>query len=136
MEDRPSLIKIRTTIGFGSVNEGTEKVHGSPMDNEDIAKIKQKFDFNPKEDFVIPNEVVLFWRDVKARNIEASNKWNQLFEEYSKQHHDLVKTQFHLRLKKLSDERITNFLQTLKISCQRTHLQIPKKQLVPAPRTF
>jgi transketolase len=74
----------------GSVNEGTEKVHGSPLDKDDIQKIKEKFDFNPNQDFVIPQEVDLFWKDIKANNSRAFTNWTRLFEEYSKHHPDLV----------------------------------------------
>lgn len=111
VEDKPSLIKVRTTIGFGSVNEGTEKVHGSPMEKEDIAKIKKKFDFNPEEDFVIPNEVALFWKDVKAKNNEVSTKWKQLFEEYSKKYPELVRSETKPRLKNFSEEKSISFHQ-------------------------
>lgn len=40
--DKPSLIKVRTTIGLGSKNQGTEKVHGSPLGAADLAAVKAK----------------------------------------------------------------------------------------------
>ncbi len=47
----------RTTIGFGSKNQGEEKVHGAPLGDADIAQLKTKFGFNPDEKFVVPKEV-------------------------------------------------------------------------------
>ena len=43
-EDKPTLIEVRTTIGKGSMLEGTNKVHGSPLTKEDITKLKEKWD--------------------------------------------------------------------------------------------
>ena len=43
-EDKPTLIEIKTVIGKGSMLEGTNKVHGSPLTKEDITKLKEKWD--------------------------------------------------------------------------------------------
>jgi transketolase len=40
--DRPSIIKIRTTIGFGSLCQGEEKVHGAPLGEKDVMQLKTK----------------------------------------------------------------------------------------------
>ena len=41
-KDKPTLIQVKTTIGKYSVNEGTNKVHGSPLEKSDITQIKEK----------------------------------------------------------------------------------------------
>ena len=46
---RPSLIKVKTVIGFGSQKQGTEKVQGAALGAEDIAQCKEAFGFDPKE---------------------------------------------------------------------------------------
>lgn len=51
------MIKVRTTIGFGSLLQGTHSVHGNPLKAGDIEQVKLKFGFDPKETFVIPPEV-------------------------------------------------------------------------------
>ena len=43
-EDKPTLIEIKTVIGKGSMLEGTNKVHGSPLTKEDITKLKEKWE--------------------------------------------------------------------------------------------
>ena len=43
VKDRPSMIKIRTTIGIGSKDQGTGKVHGSALPPDDIVEIKKRF---------------------------------------------------------------------------------------------
>lgn len=47
--DRPSLIKIRTVIGFGSTKAGTGGVHGAPLGAADTAQAKTKFGFDPSK---------------------------------------------------------------------------------------
>ncbi len=52
---RPSLIKIRTHIGYGSPNKiDTAAAHGSPLGAEELKLVKKGFGFNPDESFVIP----------------------------------------------------------------------------------
>jgi transketolase len=55
--DKPTLIKVRTTIGFGSKNQGEEKVHGAPLGKDDLAATKVKLGFNGEEFFHVPPEV-------------------------------------------------------------------------------
>ena len=55
--DKPSIIKVTTTIGFGSKKEGTEGVHGAPLGADDIAQLKTKMGFDPTKSFVTPEEV-------------------------------------------------------------------------------
>jgi transketolase len=54
------LYNIRTTIGFGSLNAGEEKVHGAPLGDADIAQLKSKFGFNPDDKFIVSKEVCFF----------------------------------------------------------------------------
>jgi len=81
--DKPTMIKVRTTIGFGSSKQGTEKVHGSPLGADDVKSVKQKLGFNPEETFVIPNDVKGLYAKKKLEGIEAEKNWNQLFEKYA-----------------------------------------------------
>lgn len=55
--DRPSFIKVRTTIGFGSKKAGTHDVHGSPLSEEELADAKSKLGFDPAKKFFVPEEV-------------------------------------------------------------------------------
>ena len=80
---KPSIIKIRTTIGFGSVNQGEEKVHGAPLDKDDIIQIKKKFGFNPEEHFAVPADVKKFWNEITLKNAASEAAWKKLYQEYS-----------------------------------------------------
>jgi len=81
--DKPTLIKVRTTIGFGSSKQGTEKVHGSPLGGDELKSVKTKFGFNPEEFFLIPNEVKERYAQKKAEGAELEKKWNELFNKYA-----------------------------------------------------
>ncbi|KAI8803515.1 Transketolase, thiamine diphosphate binding domain-containing protein [Cladochytrium replicatum] len=80
--DRPSIIKIRTTIGFGSKSQGEEKVHGAPLGAEDIKGVKAKFGFDPSESFVVSQEVYDFWKSVQSGAEQEVAKWDALFASY------------------------------------------------------
>ncbi|KAI8368982.1 transketolase [Blakeslea trispora] len=80
--DKPSLIKIRTTIGFGSLLQGEEKVHGAPLKDDDIKQIKEKFGFNPDKKFEVPSDVYDLYHKRAEEGAEYEAKWNKLFKEY------------------------------------------------------
>ncbi|ORX50099.1 transketolase TktA [Hesseltinella vesiculosa] len=87
--DKPSLIKIRTTIGFGSLNQGQEKVHGSPLTDDDIVQVKQKFGFDPSQKFVVPQQVYDEYHAITARGDKAKQAWMALLEQYCAKYPDL-----------------------------------------------
>ncbi|CAG8483796.1 10454_t:CDS:2 [Paraglomus occultum] len=84
--DKPSIIKIRTIIGIGSKNQGTEKVHGSPLNPDDIANIKTAFGFDSSKYFYIPDEVRQYWRSFSERGQKAENDWNDLLKSYKEKY--------------------------------------------------
>lgn len=57
VKDKPSVIKVTTTIGYGSLLAGTGGVHGSPLKAADIKQFKEKFNISP-EPFFVPKEYV------------------------------------------------------------------------------
>lgn len=81
--DRPSIISVKTTIGFGSSKQGTEKVHGSPLGEDDVKKVKTLFGFDPEKTFHIPDEVKEYYLKKKEEGKEIEAKWNKMFGEYS-----------------------------------------------------
>ncbi|MDY3005670.1 transketolase [Anaerococcus porci] len=81
-ENKPSLIEIKTIIGYGSQNQGTNKVHGAPIGKEDFdfAKKSYKWEY---EDFKIPKEVYKkFEEEIIKRGKEKNKKWNELLSQY------------------------------------------------------
>lgn len=99
--DKPTLIKINTTIGFGSEKQGTAEVHGSPLGKEDLQKVKIKFNLNPDKNFDIPEDILLHYRKAKKRGQHLISEWNQLLKKYKIKYPDL-----HLQL----NRRIKGYL--------------------------
>lgn len=90
--ERPSLIKVRSRIGYGSPNKhDTAAAHGSPLGTDEVRLVKENFGFDPDKNFIVPNEVLDLYR--KAGKKSASNEadWNELYKNYKKQYPDLAK---------------------------------------------
>ena len=83
-DEKPSLIEIKTVIGFGSENQGTNKVHGAPLGQDDFGKAKKVYGWE-EEDFSVPEEVYQDFRDtICQRGDEANKAWDELLKTYSK----------------------------------------------------
>ncbi|KKA26449.1 hypothetical protein TD95_000145 [Thielaviopsis punctulata] len=81
--DKPSIIKLRTTIGYGSLLQGTHSVHGSPLKAEDIKQLKTKFGFNPEQSFSVPQEVYDLYAKHAAEGAAAEQEWEAMLAKYA-----------------------------------------------------
>jgi len=89
--DKPSLIIVKTVIGYGSPKQGTAAVHGSPLGDEGIKSAKATLDWEHEESFFVPQEVKdnsLIWQE-EAQTWEDS--WNHLLEYYKITYPDCYK---------------------------------------------
>jgi transketolase len=101
---RPSLIKIRTHIGYGSPNKvDTASIHGSALGAEEVRLVKENFGFNPDECFVVPEKVLEFYRAAGAKGAPLEKDWNNLLDSYKKQYPDLAAEYESMRQGKLPD---------------------------------
>ncbi len=81
--DQPTLIEIRTIIGYGSPKvAGTNKAHGNPLGVEEATATKQVYGWHYEEDFFVPEEVKAHFNDLKQKGIEKENEWNEQFNVY------------------------------------------------------
>lgn len=79
--DKPSLIKIRTTIGFGSKLEGSAATHGAPLKPDDLAGAKESYGL-PSESFHVEEDVKKFYDD-KAKSVETKcDDWEEMYTKY------------------------------------------------------
>ncbi|KAJ6513879.1 transketolase [Mycena vitilis] len=94
-KSKPTIIKLKTTIGFGSKEQGTHGVHGSPLKADDIAALKTKFGFSPDEKFHVPKETYDAYADVAKRGAASEASWNTLLasygEKYPAEHAELTR---------------------------------------------
>ncbi|KAK9322230.1 Transketolase, thiamine diphosphate binding domain-containing protein [Lipomyces orientalis] len=90
VKDKPSIIKVTTTIGFGSKLQGTHGVHGNPLKKDDAAHVKELFGFDPNDSFVVPQEVYDLAAKQAAAGAAAEEAWNQLFAKYASEYPELA----------------------------------------------
>jgi len=89
VKDKPSMIRLTTTIGFGSKLQGTGGVHGNPLKEDDCKQVKEKFGFDPNQSFAVPQEVYDVYHKHASEGAAAEQEWNQLLEKYSSEHKEL-----------------------------------------------
>ncbi|KAJ6623427.1 transketolase [Mycena sp. CBHHK59/15] len=94
-KNKPTIIRLKTTIGFGSKQQGTHGVHGAPLKADDIVALKIKFGFSPEEKFHVPKETYNAYAEVAARGAALEAGWNTLLaaygEKYPSEHADLTR---------------------------------------------
>jgi transketolase len=89
--ERPTLVAIRTTIGYGSPHKaGTHKAHGSPLGVEEVALTKKALGWEWQEPFFVPKEALEQFRRAVERGVHQQAEWERRFEAYAKEHPDLA----------------------------------------------
>jgi len=89
--NRPSLIKVRTHIGYGSPNkQDTAAAHGSALGADEVRLVKENFGFDPDKSFVVPDEVLNYYREAGAKGIEKEKEWNILYNNYKEKYPELA----------------------------------------------
>ncbi|GFP97888.1 transketolase chloroplastic [Phtheirospermum japonicum] len=84
--DKPTLIKVTTTIGFGSPNKANSySVHGSALGSKEVEATRQNLGW-PYEPFHVPDDVKSHWSRHTAEGAAFEAEWNAKFAEYSKKY--------------------------------------------------
>ena len=87
---RPSLIRLRTHIGYGSPHkQDTAEVHGSPLGEDEVALTKRRYGWDPAKKFHIPDEALRAFRMEVEKGERLEREWNDLFARYEAAHPDL-----------------------------------------------
>ncbi|GGN37052.1 transketolase [Deinococcus daejeonensis] len=86
--DRPTLIQVRTVIGFGSPRAGTSKAHGEPLGAEGVAETKAALGWDYPA-FTVPDEVKAHM-DARERGAKLEAEWNALMDGYRAAHPELA----------------------------------------------
>ena len=90
-KNRPSIIKLRTHIAYGCPNkQDTAGSHGSPLGEDEIKLVKQKFGWDPEKSFVVPDEVLNNMRKAVDKGKRAEKKWDKMFEKYAQSYPELA----------------------------------------------
>ena len=87
---RPSLIIVRTHIGYGSPEQDSFKAHGSPLGDQDAATTKRNLGWPEQPSFFLPDDAMRHFRSALARGQQARETWQARFDAYARQQHDLA----------------------------------------------
>ena len=91
-DSRPSLIRTRTIIGYGSPHKaGTHKAHGEPLGVEEVKLTKQNLGWPYEEPFTVPEEALATFRRAIERGRELEAEWEGRLTAFGKEHADLAK---------------------------------------------
>jgi len=87
---RPSIIAVRTVIGYGSPKAGSNKSHGEPLGAEAVVATKKFFGFPEDQSFYLPADALVNWRKAVGRGASQEAEWTTLFEGYRAAHPELA----------------------------------------------
>ena len=87
---RPSLVIVRTHIGFGSPEQDSFKAHGSPLGEEGVRKTKQALGWPVEPAFLVPDDALARMREARDRGARLEADWNARFRAYALAHRDLA----------------------------------------------
>lgn len=95
--DAPTMIEIKTKIGFGSAREGMASAHGEPLGVDNILELKKKLGYDNVEDFYVPTDVYDNFKTLGEKNAKVEEEWNALFANYCNAFPELATkwNQFH-----------------------------------------
>ncbi len=81
---KPSMITVKTKIGFGSPKEGKASAHGEPLGADNVKALKEKLGWPSQDAFYVPDEVYANYKELAKAGADAEKAWNKLFADYCK----------------------------------------------------
>ncbi|KLD62316.1 transketolase [Dyella japonica] len=86
---RPTLILVRTSLGYGSPEQDTFKAHGSPLGADSVRKTKEKLGWPVEPDFFVPEDALAHFRQALPHGAELEVSWDDRMQSYAKAFPDL-----------------------------------------------
>ncbi len=91
-QDRPSLIMVRTTIGYGAPHkQNTFEVHGSPLGPDEVKATKENLGWPLEPPFYVPDDALKHFREAVDKGKRAQDEWSKRFSAYAQAYPDLSK---------------------------------------------
>jgi transketolase len=88
--EKPSIIAVRTVIGYGSPLAGTSKVHGAAMGEKNVKETKKNLGWPEDKTFYVPEEAAKKWGEIVTNGAKYEQEWNDLFAKYKKEYGELA----------------------------------------------
>jgi transketolase len=91
-DERPSLIAVRTHIGYGSPNrQDSQKAHGQPLGEDEVRLTKQAYGWDPDRAFDVPDEVAAHFRRAVPRGEQLVADWERELDGFASEHPDAAR---------------------------------------------
>ncbi len=104
-KEKPSLIKIRTHIAYGSPNKvDTAGAHGSPLGPEEVRQTKINLGWDPDKFFYVPDDALKHFKEIGEKGKITEDEWNKLYSNYKKQYPELADEYENLSEGKFGEE--------------------------------
>lgn len=81
-DDRPSLISVKTVIGFGMPTQGTRKAHSDPPGEDAVREAKRHLNWPEDKEFFVPEEALAHYREAVERGAQQESDWHSLVDKY------------------------------------------------------
>ena len=101
--DKPSLIAVRTIIGYGSPAAGTSKAHGAPLGEKNVKETKRTLNWPEDKTFYVPEEAAQNWGKIIENGAQFEREWNELFAKYKGEFPELAAQYERVQSGKLKD---------------------------------
>ena len=90
-KNRPTIIKLRSHIAYGSPNkQDTAESHGAPLGEDEIKLIKKNFGWDPEKSFHVPEESLNHMREAVEKGKKAEAAWSRKFKKYAQAYPELA----------------------------------------------
>lgn len=90
--NKPSIIEIKTLIGYGSPNkQGKASAHGEPLGKDELKLTKKALGFNPEQHFYVPKEVKEYIKDLNKKFLQKNKEHDSLLEKYAAEYEESYK---------------------------------------------
>ncbi len=86
---RPTMITVKTKIGFGSPKEGMASAHGEPLGADNVAAMREKLGWSHTDAFFVPEDVYDNFKAIAEKNAAIEEEWNQMFTNYGKEYPEM-----------------------------------------------
>jgi transketolase len=100
---KPSLIRVRTVIGYGSPRAGTNKAHGEALGPEATKETKRNLGFPEDKNFYVPEEAAKNWLQAVDKGKQAQATWDAKFAAFKKAYPELGELYERTNARKLAE---------------------------------
>ena len=88
--DRPSLIEVRSHIGYGSPKQDSFKAHGEPLGAESTRKTKERLGWPIEPEFYVPDDVLAFYRELGKKGADLEAQWKTAYVQWKQENPELA----------------------------------------------